>query len=807
MNKMRWWPLFLLMSFNALGQLAPFDKPLHGFESWMPAPTWEDGLLSGNGAIGTVVFGNPYNETIIVNHAQFFLPTNVPPQTINQASRLTEIRQLLTEGKFQEAANIPVEQSMIEGYGKQMWIDPLVPFCNIKLQMEAGNVTNYRRMVDFETGESKVECYLNGQLVQRRLFVSRTDNVVVMSIKSSAKINCQLGLARHHVAWDQWGYVNGAIKSVQTGADESFLTYRTEFRNQWDGSIQGFEGVAKVETIGGSMVKQGDWLSVSDADEVLVTMVVEPNYNYAESLVPLLKSRLQNITESYETFLESHKLVHGDLFGRVKLNLGGGDAHNLQSEAFVLKARQQVTPAAIERQFDAARYNIISSMGINPPTLQGIWSGTWTPPWSSGFTHDGNVEVAVSALLSTRTPELMKAYMGYHERMMAHYRDNARLLFGCKGIVMPAHSSSHGWTIHFDPTWCLSLWTGGAGWTSGVLYDYFLYTGDKEYLANHIYPFMRESAWFYEDFLTIGTDGKYLFSPSYSPENNPANGTSQACINATMDVMIAKELLRNCIEAGTIVGEEKAQLAKWRSMLALMPNYRINSQGALAEWLPETMDDNYHHRHVSHLYALYERIDPDFKSNPSLMEASKVAVDKRMFHRRNENGGEMVFGLAQMGMVTANLGDRQSTAEIIDWMSKYYWAPSMATYHNSGSLFNMDMSGGFPAVIMKALAYSEPGTIKLLPALPVGWEKGSIEGMALRGQITMDRLAWEGNSIEVVLTSAKSQSVALFLPADVASMETSNGKNVRLSKQNKQCINLTLEAGKKVSFNVKMVGL
>ncbi|PZX16392.1 glycosyl hydrolase family 65 [Breznakibacter xylanolyticus] len=809
----RWMQSFVMMRFksfllawmmtaalSSMAQVVPFDTPRCGFSSWMPAPVWEDALLSGNGTMGAMVFGKPHDETIILNHAQCFLPNRIPKQALDQASRLDEIRQLLADGKNQEAARIPVEQSMLEGFGEQHWIDPLVPFANLKVSMAAGNISNYRRMVDFATGEAKVEWEQNGQLFQRCLFVSRPDSVVVLHIRSTGKINASLSLARHQVNWDQWNYINNAIKSVAAEADEKYLSYRTEFVHQWEGNPQGFEGVARVKAVGGSVTVDGSQMVIANADEVLLTMAIEPNYHYHKSLLPVLKERVDRKSSSYQQLLTSHVQVHGDLFSRVKLDLGGGADGALQSEALVLRARQQVSPAIIEKQFDAARYNILSSVGTNPPTLQGIWSGTWTPPWSSGFTHDGNVEVAVSHLLSSNTPDLLKAYMAYHERMMPHYRDNARKLYNARGIYVPAHSSSHGWNIHFSDVWCLSFWTGGAGWTAGILYDHYLYTGDKQYLAGHIYPFMKESAWFYEDFLFKGNDGKWAFSPSYSPENNPANDPSQACINATMDVMIAKELLRNCIEAGKVVGESKAQLKKWNDMLAAMPNYRINDEGALAEWLPAHMQDNYHHRHVSHLYALYERIDPDFVASPSLMEAARVAVEKRMVHRRRENGGEMVFGLAQMGMVAANLGDAQITGEIIQWMSKYYWAPSLATYHNSGNLFNMDMSGGFPAVILRALAYSEPGKVKLLPALPADWKQGAVDGMALRGQVVMNRLAWTPAGLEVTLTSPVDQTVTVELPRAMTAF-TTDAKTVR--RRSDRLLSLGLLAGKTLKVVVK----
>lgn len=758
----------LLLAVAGTAQVTVFEPPTRGFVSWMPAPSWEEGLLSGNGTIGAVVYGKPHDETIIFNHALLYLPNRIPKQPIDQASRLTEIRQLLAEGKYTEAAKIPVDQSMIEGYGEQHWTDPFVPFCNMKINMQPGNVSNYQRSVDFETGEAKVQWNQDGALYQRRLFVSRPDSVVVLSITATAKVNCTLALSRHEVAWNQWGYINNAIKGLDiTASDKKFITYRTEFRQQWKGNPEGFEGTACVYAPGGTISEDRNSLKVTNADEVLLIMAIEPNYHYAQSNVADMQKHLSSLSDRYGQLLDKHKAIHGELYNRVKLTLGNGNAKNLQSEAFVQRVRQQVEPDMVVREFDAARYNILSSTGTNPPNLQGIWSGTWTPPWSSDFTHDGNVEVAVSSLLSGNMPELMKAYLSYHERMMPYYRDNARRLYNCRGIHVPSHTSSHGWDIHYDPTWCLTYWTGGAGWTAGILYDTYRYTGDKVYLANHIYPFMKEAAWFYEDFLTKGVDGKYIFSPSYSPENNPVNGTSQACVNATMDVMIAKELLRNCIEAGKIVGEDKAQLKKWSDMLALMPNYQINKDGALSEWLWNGLEDNYHHRHVSHLYGFYELIAPEFKQDKALMDAAKQAVEKRMYWRRQENGGEMVFGLAQMGMITANLGDRDKTGEIIDWLSRFYWGPNFCTYHNSGNLFNMDLSGGYPAVIIRALAYSEPGYVSLLQGLPRTWTSGSIEGIRVRGQIVITKMSWSETGIELQLTSEKDQTIQLRLPQSV----------------------------------------
>ena len=93
----------------------------------------------------------------------------------------------------------------------------------------------------------------------------------------------------------------------------------------------------------------------------------------------------------------------------------------------------------------------------------------------------------------------------------------------------------------------MTFWTAGAAWACRFFYDYWLYTGNRDFFLQHALPFMKETVLFYEDFLQEGEDGFYVFSPSYSPENNPLNVDSQACVNATMDLAVAREVLNNLI--------------------------------------------------------------------------------------------------------------------------------------------------------------------------------------------------------------------------------------------------------------------
>ena len=45
------------------------NVPERGFHSNRPANIWEESLVTGNGVMGAMVMGDPYRESIVLNHA------------------------------------------------------------------------------------------------------------------------------------------------------------------------------------------------------------------------------------------------------------------------------------------------------------------------------------------------------------------------------------------------------------------------------------------------------------------------------------------------------------------------------------------------------------------------------------------------------------------------------------------------------------------------------------------------------------------------------------------------------------------
>ena len=90
--------------------------------------------------------------------------------------------------------------------------------------------------------------------------------------------------------------------------------------------------------------------------------------------------------------------------------------------------------------------------------------------------------------------------------------------------------------------------------------------------------------------------------------------------------------------------------------------------------------------------------------------------------------------------------------------------PTLRCSHDPYAAPMPDAQGGIPTIMMEMLAYSRPGVIEVLPALPPSLVKGSMNGMLLRTFARLDKLAWDmdARTVDLTVTSARKQDVTLI---------------------------------------------
>ena len=110
---------------------------------------------------------------------------------------------------------------------------------------------------------------------------------------------------------------------------------------------------------------------------------------------------------------------------------------------------------------------------------------------------------------------------------------------------------------------------------------------------------------------------------------------------------------------------------------ASIPSAQTNADGALKEWTTPLLEDNYAHRHASHLYALFGGPIEEIATNAPLRQAFQRAIEKRMDFRRHEPSGEMAFGAVQLGLAAGKArgpgirtGRRQFPCPCFHWTAR-----------------------------------------------------------------------------------------------------------------------------------------
>jgi hypothetical protein len=325
-----------------------------------------------------------------------------------------------------------------------------------------------------------------------------------------------------------------------------------------------------------------------------------------------------------------------------------------------------------------------------------------------------------------------------------------------------------------------------------------------DFLRNRVVPAYKDLALFYEDFLTVtDKDGNYIFAPSFSPENNPGNLNPgcMAVINTSMDISVCREVLSNLVEACELLGIEVDSVRKWKAILAKLPPYLLEPDGTMKEWSWPTLGERYDHRHISHLYGAWpgDEIDPD--RMPQLAKAALIADRHRVPERL------AAHGRCHRALVGARLKDSYLVdTELRQLIEEGNVGQTLRCSHDPYAGPMPDAQGGIPLIMMEMLAYSRPGVIEVLPALPPSLKKGSMNGMLLRTFARLDKLAWDmdAGTVDLTITSVRKQDVTLIARQGIEGISVSSGALASKPEQDKATCELHLPEGKPVEVHLKI---
>ena len=748
--------------------------------NWWKA-RWREAIPLGNGITGASVYGAVWDETIMITHTDLWWKSETPDLP-DVSGTIPEIRKKLLNRQVAEADRIMVDALVEKGY------DPVLgcplPLCDLRIVMDAKHgFKQYERTLDMLTGEANVSWNAGESRFSRKCFVSYDKDVLVMEIQEENKkpFGTDVYLDVHDLEDAKWYHEDM----------EEFLPAERVFHVSEDGILSYtalnddntyFGAVAKVVTDGDMSVNDDRKLTLSNATKVTIVL---KSFVKSRTTEPVkdISNQLENIKMDYDSLFEEHRCQWDCAFSTSRLELDC-DSEGTCNEQLLLDAYQgEASLELINKMWLYGKYLLLAASreGGNPCHLYGLWCGEYLGHWSFNMVNE-NLQMIYWQALSGNSPQLLLPVFDYIDKLMDDFRQNAKKLYGCRGIFIPGPTVPDSGLIK-NVSSHLLYWTGGAGWVGQHYYDYYLCTQDVKFLKERAIPYLKEVALFYEDFLVENEEGYYMTIPSNSPENSPGNCWNyksgmdvgmETTMNATMDFAIIKEVLTHLIEGCKICNVEQENIEKWTNMLGKIPPYELNEDGAIKEWMHPFFDDNYKHRHQSHLYPLFPGNEIHEETDPELYKAFLLAAKKRLEVGINQQTG---WSMAHLSNNYARMKEGELALECLDLMCRSCVMNNLMTVHNDWrhmgvglnmewSTVQLDANMGLTAAINEMLMQSYDNTILILPALPKRFVSGRVEQLLSRQGILVS-IAWDlnDNCVTVRLKNDKgNKQVALKLP-------------------------------------------
>ena len=299
--------------------LLPLDAPRESRQAG--TAEWVRALPVGNGRLGAMVFGGIVHERLQLNEDTLWAGRPYDPVNPDAKDALPEVRHLLAEKKYPEAAKLVGAKVMSKPLA-QMAYETLGDLALTFSQVDA--VENYSRDLDLATATAHVSYTSGGVTFSREVFASAPDQVIAVRLTASrpGQISFDARMQTPQRA------------TVETTADGDLImrgvngdgTGMTADGRAMTGALR-FDARVRVLPTGGTRTVSGDAIVVRDADAVTLLIAAATSYRTYDDVTADPAARVVAALDpasrkSFDALRTAHIRDYQLLFNRVTLDLG-----------------------------------------------------------------------------------------------------------------------------------------------------------------------------------------------------------------------------------------------------------------------------------------------------------------------------------------------------------------------------------------------------------------------------------------------------------------------------------------------------
>ena len=527
-----------------------------------PARHWLEALPVGNSHLGAMVYGKTDTEEIQFNEETFWSGSPHNNNSPEAKAHLQEVRDSIFAGK-EEAAHAIIDKYFFKGpHGMRF-----LPLGSLKLAFGHTDITDFRRELNLGNALATTSYIYKGVKYERTVFASQADNVIIVRIKADKKRALSFGIA--FTSQLQSKVIAPVVKG---GNGQVNMLSATVEGVEQEGIQPGLKADCKILVEADGDVKtDGESLQVKDASIATLYITAATNFvNYQDVSGDGDKKNKETLAslhgKTYDQLLKAHLQKYQEQYNRVSLTLGDQNTQIPTDQRLAQFDGSDLDMVSLMMQY--GRYLLISSSqpGGQPANLQGVWNDKKDAPWDSKYTININAEMNYWPALVGNLAETQQPFFSMIRDLSETGTKTAQEMYGCHGWV--AHHNTDLWRVAgpIDGTTWGMFPTGGA-WLTTHLWQHYLYTGDKQFLAEY-YPVMKGAADFLLDYLQPypadgyikNAAGWLVTAPTVSPEHGPVGKKTTVTAGSTMDNQIVFDVLSQTLAAAKVLGKDDSSL-------------------------------------------------------------------------------------------------------------------------------------------------------------------------------------------------------------------------------------------------------
>lgn len=353
-------------------------------------------------------------------------------------------------------------------------------------------------------------------------------------------------------------------------------------------------------------------MHVLDANEVVVIVSIgtdfKANENYNQNSKENCKNQLDAaVAKGYSDIKAEHTEDVSKLFNRMKVEIGAKDELKSEDPTDVryeaIRDGAEIDGSFMSLWYQYARYLMIAGSRENSPlpmNLLGIWNDNvaCNMAWTCDYHLDVNTQMNQWMSNSANLSESELPLINYIKNILIPSGQiTAEKQYNAEGWLANVATNAWGYAGIGKDSWEAFTDTACGAWIMQEVMNYYNHTGDKEFLKESGFYMLKETAKFFNSFMTQYTadDGKtyWVTIPSGSPENGYVE------IMSTYDITLIRDIFEQTLKCYDILEGEKyidgdgseAEVSKndgyyaaIQEKYAGLPDYKITESGTVAEW-------------------------------------------------------------------------------------------------------------------------------------------------------------------------------------------------------------------------------